>query len=112
MKVFLDSPRLGNEIRKVMAAQRITQMRMAEALNVTQGQISNVVRGRFRTNNNLVRRVCKYVKVNAARFRANDYRETSSVPLDISASLIRLCSRSRERRGTVLKILSLLEDLT
>lgn len=112
MKFYLNSPNLGEEIKSAMSQRDITQMLLAKRIGVTQGQISNVVKGKFKTRNNLVLRICKYLKINCNKFHTTNSDNAVSIPPEIEASLVRLCSHSKGAKKTVLKILSLLENLS
>ena len=112
MKKFIQSSVLGEEIAKAMKRRSLSQIVLSKRLNVTQGQISNVVRGRFKTENHLVLKICKYVKIDIQKYRLYSHEPNASIPPEVTAVLSRICSRKSNRRGAVVRILSLLEELT
>jgi transcriptional regulator with XRE-family HTH domain len=112
VKTFVQATALGEEIAKAMKQRSLSQVMLSKKLKITQGQISNVTRGRFKTENNLVLKICKYVKINPEKYRINSSDDFSDLPPEVTAALSRICSRNTNRRGAVVRILSLLEDLT
>src|SRR4051794_40133825 len=69
MRIYLKSEALGEHIAKGLSKLAKTQTMVAKELKVAQGQISRVISGDFKTKNELVVRVCRYVNIDPDTFR-------------------------------------------
>lgn len=109
MRKYVDSVELSREIKGRLARLEMTQAELAQAVDATQGEISHILSGKFKTENDLVQRICKYVKIRTQTFRSSPPR--SRPPKEAVQALAHACRGSRLRTQTVVRILRALEGL-
>jgi len=109
MRVYLQSHELGKALAKGLLDMGKTQQLAAKELNVTQGQISHLISGDFKTRNNLVLKVCKYANVNPDEFKPAPKSET--IDREAIIALERACGGQRRKTAVVIRVLRALETL-
>src|ERR1700722_2362212 len=108
MRVYLQSHELGKAIAKGLLRLGQTQIQAANALKITQGQISHLIAGDFKTKNNLVLRVCEYVHIDSDEFRLAPPKVDDIDPQAIIA-LTRACGGQQRKTAAVIRVLLALE---
>jgi hypothetical protein len=110
MRVYLKSQDLGKAISHKLKQKNQTQIEAAIELDVQQGQISHILSGHFQTNNELVRRLCKYVKLDPESFRRNP-KTRKRVAREAVAALTRACEGEKHKTAVIVRVLRALEKL-
>ena len=110
MRMLLQSKSLGKAIAAALEKTQKTQKIAAQELNVTQGQISHIVAGNFKTKNKLVIKVCNYVNIDPDRFHEQPAK--SEIDPDALAALGRACRGPKQKTNVVIRVLRALEDLS
>jgi len=110
MRVYLQSQQLGQAIARELFKNEKTQKNAANDLNITQGQLSHLVSGHFKTKNSLVLRVCRYVNINPDTFKLVD-QDMGNVDREAVAALARACGGQRRKTEAVIRVLKALETI-
>jgi len=110
MPVYLHSRQLGQAIAKELHQREMTQKQAARELETTQGQISHLLSGHFKTKNHLVLRVCKYVNINPDTFKRPD-QDLGKIDPEAMAALARACGGQPRKTEAVIRVLRALEAL-
>ena len=110
MKVTLDNERLSRTLRRVFAERGIKQTVLASELGVSQGSIANVLKGKFKTDRGLVRRICEYVEINSDEF-ALDVRKIRLLSSEARLALKSACRGQKSREKLLTRMLRILEQL-
>ena len=110
MRVYLQSEPLGEAIAKALVQMNKTQDIAAKELKRTQGQISHLLSGDFKTKNELVIQVCKYVNIDPDTFK----RKPSGAGVDRKAieALGRACGGHKQKTAAVIRVLRALETFS
>jgi hypothetical protein len=111
MRIYLQSRQLGQAIGRELSQKANTQQNAAKALNITQGQISHIVAGDFKTKNSTVIRICKYVKINPDNFRQT-VQNVGKVDREAVAALARACGGQPRKTEAIIKVLRALEEIS
>ena len=110
MRIYLDASTLGARLAQQLRSKRLSQSLMASKLGVTQGELSKILRGQFKTRNLLVEKICKYVDINPMDFR-KPLKTTRSRPEAVIA-LSLACKGQQSRERAVVRILRAIQDLS
>ena len=108
MRKYIDAIGLSKSLKEELISRSMSQNDLANAVKSTQGEISNLLSGRFKTENNLVRRVCKYVRIDSNKYRLRLGRAPSK---DVFAALVFACHGNSRRTRKVAQILRAIESL-
>ena len=111
MRVHLQSEPLGEAVGKALDKMGQSQKTAAKSLGISQGQVSRLVSGDFRTKNKLVVKVCTYVQIDPDTFRERP-AEKNDVGREALAALGRACQGPKRKTAVVIRVLRALEDLS
>jgi transcriptional regulator with XRE-family HTH domain len=110
MRVYLNATALGAQLTTLFRDRNLSQAAVASDLGVTQGEVSRILRGRFKTLNTLVTKLCTYVNIDPRDFRQVTKAATSRADAILALSLA--CKGQKSRERTVVRILRAIQDLT
>jgi len=110
MRIYLQSNELGKALAKGLLHMEKTQTMTAKELNITQGQISHLISGDFKTKNGLVLLVCKYVNIDPDEFKLTPPK-SETIDREAIIALERACGGQRRKTAVVIRVLRALETL-
>jgi transcriptional regulator with XRE-family HTH domain len=108
MRTYIDSHRLASRLRQEFAALKLSQTEVSKALGVTQGQLSHILAGRFKTAGHLVKRICMYVHIDWHLFKCC---RSNTVSKEALAALTRACAGDKRRTAVVVNVLRAIERI-
>jgi transcriptional regulator with XRE-family HTH domain len=108
MRVYLQSRPLGAALKEALKKLGKTQVLAASELSISQGQLSHVLSGDFKTKNGVVTKVCKYVNVDADSF-ATPTEASGELDREALAALSRACGGHKHKTVAVIRVLRALE---
>jgi transcriptional regulator with XRE-family HTH domain len=107
--MYLDATALGARLAEQLRSKGLSQSSVADRLETTQGEISKILHGQFKTRNPLVAKLCKYVNINPVDFRRTPKTIRSRPDAVLALSLA--CKGQQSREKAVVRILRAIQDL-
>jgi transcriptional regulator with XRE-family HTH domain len=109
MRIYLDHDRLGSHLAQLFKAKDLSQATIARGVSATQGEISKILNGNFRTQNSLVTKLCKYAAIDIASFHKAVVKKSAGSEAMLALSLA--CKGEASREKAVVRILRAIHDL-
>src|SRR5215204_3964896 len=100
MRVYLQSRELGQAVASALLQRGVTQLEVSKQLKITQGQLSHLVAGHFKTKNRLVQLVCDYANINPETFRIR----TAQLDPKALDALARACGGEKHRTTAIIRV--------
>lgn len=110
MRTYLESKKLASTLRANLDRMGKSQNTIAKELKISQGQLSHLLAGHFKTANPLVRSICKYANIDVRSFICSN-ASSQVVDRNVLGVLQRACSGSRRKAAVVVRVLRALENL-
>lgn len=109
MREYLDAHSLGRRLTEWLQGKELSRTSLAQTIGATQGEVSKILLGRFKTENSLVARICKYANIPLDEFRIS--RAARATNREAVTALSLACKGRLSREKAVVRILRAIQEL-